>query len=221
MSEKPSARGGARAKPPETASAAPPNGRRERNKLEKRARIVAAARRLFAEKGFTATTTLEIAEAADIGTGTLFLYARSKEDLLIMVFQDEMIEQAAAAFSNVRKTDALPDQLVQVFSAMVSYHERDREQAKILLREIMFPLNQERRSNIDELMSVIYKGLAGLLERGRPSKPAQGRQDTMLAAENLFAIYFFNLLGWLSGRLTKPAMLNRLKQHISAALEPR
>ena len=38
-------------------------GRRERNKLEKRARIVAAARRLFAEQGFAETTTVQIAEA--------------------------------------------------------------------------------------------------------------------------------------------------------------
>ncbi len=48
-------------------------GRRERNKREKVARITAAARTLFHIKGYTETTTQEVAEAADIGAGTLVL----------------------------------------------------------------------------------------------------------------------------------------------------
>jgi AcrR family transcriptional regulator len=65
---------------------AAPAGRREQNKQEKLARIAAAAKALFAAKGFAQTTTQEIAERAEIGAGTLFLYAKSKEDLLVMVF---------------------------------------------------------------------------------------------------------------------------------------
>jgi len=48
---------------------APPMGRRERNKQEKLDRILAAAKDLFAAKGFNETTTQEIADRADIGTG--------------------------------------------------------------------------------------------------------------------------------------------------------
>ena len=54
-------------------------GRREQNKLEKRARIIAAARALFKHKGFDATTTQEIAAAASVASGTIFTYARTKE----------------------------------------------------------------------------------------------------------------------------------------------
>ncbi|MFM9442154.1 TetR/AcrR family transcriptional regulator [Streptomyces acidiscabies] len=53
-------------------------GRRERNKQEKLDRIVAAARELFAERGVDEVTTQQIADKADIGTGTLFLYAKTK-----------------------------------------------------------------------------------------------------------------------------------------------
>ena len=55
--------------------ASQPAGRRERNKQQKLDRITAAARELFAERGVDEVTTQEIADKADIGAGTLFLYA--------------------------------------------------------------------------------------------------------------------------------------------------
>jgi TetR/AcrR family transcriptional regulator len=56
----------------------------ERKQREKEARlnsIESSARRLFAKKGFSATSMAEIAEAAEISKGTLYLYFKSKEEL--------------------------------------------------------------------------------------------------------------------------------------------
>lgn len=57
-------------------------GRRERRKLEVRARILAAARELFAKHGFEATTVDEIARAADVVPATFFNHFQSKQALL-------------------------------------------------------------------------------------------------------------------------------------------
>ena len=73
-------------------------GRAERNKRDKRARLIAAARELFRTKGFEQTTTSEIAERADVGKGTLFFHARSKDELLVMVFQEDMGRTINRAF---------------------------------------------------------------------------------------------------------------------------
>lgn len=70
-----------------------PVGRRERNKAEKRDRIFAAAADLFENRGFDCVTTAEIAAAADVGAGTLFRYAASKGELLLMVLNDRLREQ--------------------------------------------------------------------------------------------------------------------------------
>lgn len=61
--------------------------RRARKKQETRAKIVAAATRLFAEGGFEATTMGAIAKAADVGVGTLYNYFRAKERVLLGVFE--------------------------------------------------------------------------------------------------------------------------------------
>src|SRR3954469_7794579 len=95
-----------------THSAATP-GRRERNKQAKLDRITAAASALFAEHGVDDVTTQQIADKADIGTGTLFLYARTKGELLLLVQNT----QYAAALERGRKAaESTPDPLDAVLA---------------------------------------------------------------------------------------------------------
>lgn len=193
-------------------------GRRERNKQEKRARIVVAARQLFNRQGFAETTTVQIAEAADIGTGTLFLYARSKEDLLVMVFKDEMMEVASDLFQKLPGEGALIDQLIAVFEGMVEYHARDIELTRLLMREIIIPSEPERRFAMDDLTAVIFSNLAKLAERARDLGQIEQRFDPELTAWTVFAIYYFNLLAWLAGRLDREMMLVQLRRELQMVL---
>src|ERR1700742_3046096 len=61
-------------------------GKRERRKRETREAIVAAAERLFADRGYDGVTVADVAAAAGVSVKTLFVYFHSKEDL---VFADE------------------------------------------------------------------------------------------------------------------------------------
>ena len=55
--------------------------RKEREFIAHRGEILSAAEKVFAVKGFFPTTMSEIAEIAEFGTGTLYKYFKSKEDL--------------------------------------------------------------------------------------------------------------------------------------------
>lgn len=115
-----------------------PLGRRERNKLDKLQRITRAAAELFADRGVDDVTTQEIADRADIGTGTLFLYARTKGELLLLV---QNSNYAAALEEGRADAAAAPDVLSGVVAVVRPVVECNRKQignGRTYLREIVF-----------------------------------------------------------------------------------
>jgi TetR/AcrR family fatty acid metabolism transcriptional regulator len=58
---------------------------RKVDKMGKRDRILLAAERIFADKGFTRATISEIARTAEVAEGTVYEYFRNKEDLLLSI----------------------------------------------------------------------------------------------------------------------------------------
>ncbi len=57
---------------------------------EKRIRIIEAAIKVFAEKGFHQARVTDIATQAGVADGTIYLYFRNKEDLLLTIFEEKM-----------------------------------------------------------------------------------------------------------------------------------
>ncbi|NBR32719.1 MAG: TetR/AcrR family transcriptional regulator [Sphingomonadaceae bacterium] len=186
-------------------------GRRERNKLEKQARIVWAARQLFHRQGFAETTTQQIAVEADIGTGTLFLYAKCKEDLLIMVFKDEMLETVREIFARLSPKASPVDQLMAVFEHMMAYHARDIDLSRVLLRELVMPSSLDRRGDVTELMDAIYSGLMDIV------RPVADEPE--VAARSAFALYYFALISWLGRGFERRAALTHLRTQLSGLLK--
>jgi AcrR family transcriptional regulator len=195
------------------ASTAP--GRRERNKLEKRERIVDAARNLFQSQGFAETTTQQIAAAADIGTGTLFLYASSKEDLLIMVFKDEMVKNAQDIFAQLPRNASAVDQIMAVFQHMVEYHARDVDISRLLLRELVMPTSSGQHSDIAELMDVVYGGLTDIVTR----TIREDIGDPERAARSSFALYYFALISWLGRGFDRDKCMAQLRDQLGGLLK--
>ena len=123
--------------------ASQPLGRRERNKQAKLERIMTAASELFAEHGVDEVTTQQIADKADIGTGTLFLYARTKGELLLLV---QNAQYAAALEKGRSSAETIPEVLDAVLSIVQPIVECNRaqiENGRTYLREMVFGDPQE------------------------------------------------------------------------------
>ena len=64
--------------------------KRSQNTTDKRQRILEGALKAFARKGFYNTKVSEIASEAGVADGTIYLYFKNKDDLLISLFEDRM-----------------------------------------------------------------------------------------------------------------------------------
>src|SRR4030067_1004010 len=61
----------------------------------KRDRILRAAIKIFSQKGFFNSKVSDIAQAAGVADGTIYLYFKNKDDLLISLFEEKMAEVVA------------------------------------------------------------------------------------------------------------------------------
>lgn len=145
----------------------PPMGRRERNKRDKLQRITTAATELFASRGVDDVTTQEIAERADVGAGTLFLYARTKGELLLLVQNATYaaaLEQgrvAAAAATSV------VDGVLAAVRPVVECNRKQVDNGRTYLREIVFgdPDEPHHREALD-LTAKTEELVAEVIARG-------------------------------------------------------
>ncbi|TDK24519.1 TetR/AcrR family transcriptional regulator [Arthrobacter crusticola] len=199
------------------ALASRPLGRRERNKQEKLDRITAAATELFAEHGVDEVTTQQIAEKADIGTGTLFLYARTKGELLLMV-QNARYEAAlkrgradAAAAPNVLEA------VLAVVRPIVECNRMQVENGRTYLREIVFgdpdePHHGEAMSIVvetEEIIADVVRRDGRFGERGAPT-----------VARLVSSVIFFSMSINVNAPLNAEEILEDIRRQLAVVLHP-
>ncbi len=75
----------------------------------KRERILRAAIKIFSQKGFFNSKVSDIARSAGVADGTIYLYFKNKDDLLISLFEEKMAEVVADVRDRVAAVEgALP-----------------------------------------------------------------------------------------------------------------
>ncbi|MCD4852599.1 TetR/AcrR family transcriptional regulator [Arthrobacter sp. AK01] len=113
-------------------------GRRERNKQEKLDRITAAARELFTQYGVDEVTTQQVAEKADVGSGTLFLYAKTKAELLLLVHNVKYAGALASGVEAASKEKAVLDAVMAIIRPIIECNRVQIENGRTYLKEIVF-----------------------------------------------------------------------------------
>ena len=181
-----------------SANTQPPlTGRREWNKQQKRDRIVTAARALFYAQGYRKTTTQQIARAAKVGSGTLFLYAKTKEDLLLLVFYDEFMAIIHAISVSAGDPRPVEQQVLALFDTLFDYHARDIELSRELMKVITFVTEPDKREDLLEIRFTIERKLHRIVRNAQERGELSEKADALVTARILFRVYFHTMLFWL------------------------
>lgn len=106
------------------------------HKHDKRARILDAAVRVFASRGFYNATVAEIAREAKVADGTIYLYFKGKEDLLLRLFEEKMGELLAQARAAVDAEADAPKKLDRFIKLHLQLVEKNPELAQVLIVEL-------------------------------------------------------------------------------------
>lgn len=103
---------------------------------DKYERILGAALKVFAQKGFYQSKVSEIAHLAGVADGTIYLYFKNKDDILISLFEEEM-SKVIDMMDRALESAADPAEKIKIFAkthlGMVESH---REVAEILQVEV-------------------------------------------------------------------------------------
>lgn len=176
-------------------------GRREENKLEKRARLREAAEKLFRKRGYERTTTREIADEAEIAAGTLFLYASDKQDLLFLVMHEHIRVAVEDAFETLPKRAKLLPALRHVFTKLYAMYEKRGP----LARPFVASLPGATGPNALEVNALTFDFLqrvATLVEAAQKRGEVRDDVEPLAIATVSFELYFTTLIRWLSGLAT-------------------
>lgn len=196
-----------------------PIGRRERAKRDKRERIMAAARELFAEHGVGGVTTQQVADRADVAIGTLYLYAATKAELLIMVQNqkfaaavDTGLEAAVAA------TPGPLEGVIALIRPVVACVREHVENGRTYLHELVFgdPSEPYRREGLT-LSARLEDGIAHLLTR---DERIDGR-DAATLARVITAIIHISTTATVYLHRSDDAVLSDIREQVQVTLSLR
>ncbi len=194
-----------------------PIGRRERAKQDKRERILTAARDLLAQHGVSGVTTQQIADRADVAIGTLYLYAATKAELLIMVQNEKFaaaIDEGLVAARGAAGQDVL-EGAVALIRPVVECVREHVENGRTYLHELVLgdPAEPYRREGL-ALSARLERGLVGVLTRDGSVDAA----DAALLARVITAVIHVTTTATVYLHWDDQAVLADIRDQIRAVL---
>jgi len=109
--------------------------RKVRERLTHRKEILLAAEKLFAAKGFFPTTMSEIAQEAQFGTGTLYKYFKSKEDLYFTLIDEKTAEINDPVKAELSKKMSETERIGKILRIQFEFIQRNRDFFRIYVSE--------------------------------------------------------------------------------------
>src|SRR5947209_3180393 len=178
---------------------------RENKGSDKRGRILDAAIKVFAERGFHSATVAEIAREAGVADGTIYLYFKGKDDLLLRLFDEKMTQLLAEARSELESEKTAPEKLRRFIELHLALVEQNPDLARVLIVELRQSAQFITKAGAaDRKMVAAYVDLiAEVVRDGQERRELVGDISPATVKRAIFGALDELALGWLlSGRRT-------------------
>ncbi len=167
-----------------------------------RARIRAAARALFDERGFDRATLREIAARAGMGASSIYRHVQSKEELLVQELAD-LQEEAWTRFRLAdRRAAPARERIGRLFDAQHDLLARDADLTVVALRATTWPAARVSR-RVLALQDRTVGLLAEILQAGRVRGDLDRDVDVLAAARSLVHAATGARIAWANGLLSE------------------
>src|SRR5688572_12294155 len=168
------------------------------DRTEKRERILSAAERVFARRGFFAARVSEIAKDAGVADGTIYLYFRSKDDLLISLFEHRMKQVNDLLRDSVTSApaDAPLDQLrafIHTYLRLIHDEPQAAEVLTIELRQSSKFMKEYENTQFADFLRM----LGGIIAAGQQRGEIDDAIPSHVAARMIFGILDELALAWV------------------------
>lgn len=161
---------------------APPRGRREHRKHLTRRDLLAAGRRLFAEKGLYESRIEDLTRHAGIAKGTLYLYFANKEELIEAVVTNGFNELLGQVHRAAQDAASREEAVELVSEAHMAFFEENPDLMRVFhqVRGLLKFDRFESRS-LRNVLSKYLTGLAQVIALHPAARPQRGVTDLDVA----------------------------------------
>jgi AcrR family transcriptional regulator len=191
-----------------------PGRTRGQQKQDKRERIRRAAWELFLERGYEETTTRAVAERAKIASGTLFLYASDKQDLLFLIMHDRLSEAVEEAFDTLPRRAPLLEKWMHLFGRIFRMYGEHPALGAAFVR-LLPGATGPNAERVNALTFAFLHRVGALVREAQEQGEVARDLLPLQVATSVFSLYFGSLMAWLAGMM--PLEL-ALEEHLRPAL---
>jgi AcrR family transcriptional regulator len=191
--------------------------RRALAKQQTRAKVLAAARRLFSEQGYEGATIRDIAAAAGMSTGAVFANFTDKSDLFREIMLNDLDSLVQEMSDAAKRGRGVEDALLKVFTCGYAFYKGQLPLARAMFSVSWSPLEGKTVRSLDSvgrIVELIAEQLNLAIDRGELSQES----EVKLRSQMLFDAYLSNYPQAIYGGWSLEALQARSKDQIRILL---
>ncbi len=178
---------------------------------DKRERILAAAVRVFATNGFYDTRVSDVAKAAGVADGTIYLYFKSKDELLLSLFEDRVEKLLAYMRVELPKLRGAPAKLRRIIELQLGLLEGERDLAEVLTVILRQSTKLLKEYAAPKFMAYL-EAIAAVVSEGQAAGVFRRDVPPLLVARSTWGSLDAIALTWALGRAERGALVRAAGQ---------